>query len=196
MKRKIAIITYIAIIILISVFSFSYYFYKNSLFKEKNKDLDKSTFSSTLEIGEEVNIITKSKDEKTGELTNYKAMKFKDFKKLFDYNGKSDSESLEKFMSEKNYKLESKSDKELIFILSSEKKLIKNKFYLGVTEEGYVCIYKCNDEGKLVIENVKEDVSKRKIDDLQDYEKNKVINHEFMFNTKEEALDALSEYDS
>lgn len=196
MKRKIAIITYIAIILLISVFSLSYYFSKNNLLKEKNKDFDKSTFSSTLEIGEDVNIITKSKDDKTGEFTNYKSMKFKDFKKLFDYKGKSDSESLEKFMTEKNYKLENKSDKELVFIMSSEKKLIKNKFYLGVTEEGYVCIYKCNDEGKLLIENAKEDVSKRKIDDLQEYEKNKVINHEFMYNTKEEALDALSEYDS
>lgn|GEM_PF-4620040 len=196
MKRKITIITILAITALISIFSLSYYFSKTNLFKEKSKDVDKSTFSSGLELSEDTSIVTKSKDDKTGEYTNYKAMKYKDFIKQFNYTGKADRESLEKFMTEKNYKLESKSDKELIFIKYSEKALLKNKFYLGVTEEGYICIYKCNDEGKLFIEDKKQDISKRRIDDLQDYEKNKVKNHEFMFNTKEEALDALSEYDS
>lgn len=196
MKRKITIITILAITALISIFSLSYYFSKTNLFKEKSKDVDKSTFSSGLELSEDTSIVTKSKDDKTGEYINYKAMKYKDFIKQFNYTGKADRESLEKFMTEKNYKLESKSDKELIFIKSSEKALLKNKFYLGVTEEGYICIYKCNDEGKLFIEDKKQDISKRRIDDLQDYEKNKVKNHEFMFNTKEEALDALSEYDS
>lgn len=101
MKRKITIITILAITALISIFSLSYYFSKTNLFKEKSKDVDKSTFSSGLELSEDTSIVTKSKDDKTGEYTNYKAMKYKDFIKQFNYTGKADRESLEKFMTEK-----------------------------------------------------------------------------------------------
>lgn len=195
MKKNIVIITISVITAVIVLFSGTYYLSKNKFLKEDEGD-KQSTFSSGADVSEDINIILKSKDEKTGEFTEYKAYNFKDFKKTLNYTGKADKDTVVKFMKDRSYNLESINTKEMVFIKTSPKGLIKDKYYLGITQDGFICIYKCLENGELIIENKNSDISRRRAEVLQDFEKNKIKNHEFMFNTRDEALDALSEYDS
>ncbi|WP_040211478.1 hypothetical protein [Clostridium polynesiense] len=195
MKKNIVIITISVITAVIVLFSGTYYLSKNKFLKEDEGD-KQSTFSSGADVSEDINIILKSKDEKNGEFTEYKAYNFKDFKKTLNYTGKADKDTVVKFMKDRSYNLESINTKEMVFIKTSPKGLIKDKYYLGITQDGFICIYKCLENGELIIENKNSDISRRRAEVLQDFEKNKIKNHEFMFNTRDEALDALSEYDS
>ena len=74
------------------------------------------------------------------------------------------------------------------------KSIKPNKYYIG-EKDGFLAIYKTDNDGTLLIEN-SEDVysNNKKVDNLRESDKNKIKNFEFEYDTKEDAEEGLSEF--
>ena len=193
MKKRIIVVGLMVTLFLTSVFFLAYSLTNNR--DSKDKLTKTNTLSTSGNLGEEVSIIIKTKDS-NGDLSDYKKYKLADFKTNFNYMGKNNKEDIQGFMNNLGYSLEGDNKQELSFIKTSLKSFESGKYYLGVTQEGYICIYKADEQGQLFIEDRQEHIGRKTLEDLSKYEQNKIINNEFLFNSSEEALDALSEYDS
>ncbi|MDR3595750.1 hypothetical protein [Clostridium sp.] len=101
---------------------------------------------------------------------------------------------LSKELKDKGYVLEIESNGEMSYKKDSLKSVKPNKYYIG-EKNGYLAIYKTDEDGTLLIEN-SNDVysSSKKVDSLRDIDKNKIINFELEYNSKEDAEESLSEY--
>lgn len=87
------------------------------------------------------------------------------------------------------YKLTINSDKELVFV--KESKFQPNKYYLG-SSDGYISVFKCNNEGQLFLEDPLGDKSTTKLERLPENDRELISNYEFKFENREEALDELA----
>ncbi len=183
---------------IILIFTLSYLYTKASLDKKSKENLTSIAFNAQ-ELSDKTMIILKAQDKESNALTEYKAITFKEFKETYDYKveeGKGSKPALVEYLKVKGYTLERESQEELAFIKMHAKGYVVDKYYLGATEEGYICILKAKNTEELIVENPSEDISSRKLDMLQEYEKNWIKNNTEAYDTREEALDALSEYDS
>ena len=196
MKKKIIISG--AFIALALIFAISYSVTRALLERDNNLAIETSGDGQE-ELLPTTKIILKAIEENTGMLMEYKSLSLKDFEDDKDIQNKSiysSKASLVEYLKTTGYKLEEDNGQEIIFSKTKDKGFVEGKYYLGVDEKGYICIYKAINSTKLTIENPKEDISGRKIEELQEFEKMKLKSNSFSFSTREEALDALSEYDS
>ena len=196
MKKKIIISGALCALALIFAISYSV---TKGLLDRRNSTAIETSVNSKEELLPTTKIILKAIEEKTGMLMEYKSLSLKDFEdeehmqKKSIYSSKA---NLVEYLKTTGYKLEEDNGQEIIFTRIKDKGFVEGKYYLGVDEKGYICIYKAINSTKLTIENPKEDISGRKIEELQEFERMKLKSNSFSFSTREEALDALSEYDS
>lgn len=193
MKKRIIIVGLMVMVFLTSVFFLAYSITNNK--DSKDKLTNNNTLSTNDNLGEGVSIIIKTKDA-NGDFSDYKKYKLADFKSNFNYIGKDNKQDLQGFMKKLGYSLESDNKQELSFIKTSITSFESGKYYLGATAEGYICIYKADEQGQLFIEDRQNHIGRKTLEDLSEYEQNMIINNELSYNSNEEALDALSEYDS
>lgn len=96
-----------------------------------------------------------------------------------DKNNVTESE-LAKAVSKDGYKLSSRSSEGIIFKRDSKDSLEKNTYYIG-EKDGYLAIYKTDDNGNLNIHKVySDDIS---IDNFMEVDANKIKNYKY-FNSK------------
>ncbi|WP_426349224.1 hypothetical protein ACPWSR_15995 [Alloiococcus sp. CFN-8] len=196
MKKKIIIA--VAIFALALIFPISYYVTRGLLERQDNKVIETSRMNQE-ELLPTTKIILKAIEDKTGMLMEYKSLSLKDFADEKHSENKSiytTKANLVEYLKTTGYKLEEDNGQEIVFTKIKDKGYEEGKYYLGVNEEGYICIYRAINTSNLTIEKPEEDISGRKIEELQEYERTKLITNSFSFSTREEALDALSEYDS
>jgi hypothetical protein len=98
-------------------------------------------------------------------------------------------DKVKQYYSTKDYKLLQEGEKEIIFTKNSN--FTPQKYYLGVTDQDFVAIFKCDNEGVLYIEDPNNDISDRVLETLPPQDIEPLKNFEFEYNTKEEALDDL-----
>lgn len=97
-------------------------------------------------------------------------------------------------MKEIGYELEDAGESELTFKREASKSVNPNKYYIG-EKEGYLAIYKSDDNGNLFIEK-DSDVYKdhKKVEMLPEDDKTKISNFDLEYDTKEDAEEDLSEF--
>ena len=196
MKKKIIISGAFCALALIFAISYSV---TKGLLDRRNSTAIETSVNSKEELLPTTKIILKAIEEKTGMLMEYKSLSLKDFENEEHMQKKSiysSKANLIEYLKTTGYKLEEDNGQEIIFTRIKDKGFVEGKYYLGVDEKGYICIYKAINSTKLTIENPKEDISGRKIEELQEFERMKLKSNSFSFSTREEALDALSEYDA
>ena len=196
MKKKIIIA--LAIFALALIFPISYYMTRGLLERQNNKTVETAGLNQQ-ELQPTTKIILKAIEDKTGMLIEYKSMSLKDLEGEQHFENKpiyATKASLVEYLKTSGYRMEEDNGQEIVFTKIQDMGYKEGMYYLGVNEEGYICIYKAINTTKLTMEKPEEDISGRKIEELQEFERTRLRTNSFSFSTREEALDALSEYDS
>lgn len=117
-----------------------------------------------------------------------------DLKKELNIDGNLTQSELSKALKDKGYALEVESSGEMTYKRDISKSVKPDKYYIG-EKDGFLAIYKTDNDGILLIEN-SEDVysNNKKVDNLRESDKNKIKNFEFEYNSKEDAEESLSEF--
>ncbi|NLZ35818.1 MAG: hypothetical protein GX889_13165 [Clostridiales bacterium] len=116
-------------------------------------------------------------------------------KNVMNLEGNLTLDSLSKELSKVGYKLSDWNEEKLIYVRSEEVNstaLEPNKYYLGA-EEGYISIFKTDENGKVIEEEKKVYTEYKPLSDLPEIDQEAIKNNEFFFDTKDEALIKLSE---
>lgn len=116
-------------------------------------------------------------------------------KNVMNLEGNLTLDSLSKELSKVGYKLSDWNKSKLIYVESEEVNstaLEPNKYYLGA-EEGYISIFKTDENGKVIEEEKKVYTEYKPLSDLPEIDQEAIKNNEFFFDTKDEALIKLSE---
>lgn len=116
-------------------------------------------------------------------------------KNVMNLEGNLTLDSLSKELSKVGYKLSDWNESKLIYVRSEEvnsTSLEPNKYYLGA-EEGYISIFKTDENGKVIEEEKKVYTEYKPLSDLPEIDQEAIKNNEFFFDTKDEALIKLSE---
>jgi hypothetical protein len=131
---------------------------------------------------------------KSADNNREQVLKTQTVKELQDkIEGRPTLKSIEQYYKTSNYSLSSRSEEELLFV--KESKHEPGKYYLGFTEDGFAAVFKCDEEGNLVVENPVEDISYKKGTNLPEADRKALEEFLFKYDDKEEAkhdLDALS----
>lgn len=117
-----------------------------------------------------------------------------DLKKELNIQGNITQTELSKALKDKGYVLEVESNGEMTFKKDVSKSVKPNKYYIG-EKDGFLAIYKTDNDGTLLIEN-SEDVysNNKKVNNLREADRNKINNFEFEFDSKDDAEESLSEF--
>lgn len=180
------------VIILALIFSITYYvsskYISNKNIQNNSVRAEDSESIKSDELNDSTKICLFSGGIKEKELT------LAELKKELNLDNNLTQAELSKELRDKGYVLEIESNGEMSYKKDSSKSVKPNKYYIG-EKDGYLAIYKTDGNGTLLIEN-SNDVytTSKKVDSLQDIDKNKIKNFELEYNSREDAEESLSEY--
>lgn len=184
------------LLLVFSIFFISYNISANRLNNSESSEKEKNTynqFSSADMVNDNANIVLRTKNSSNGKFTEIgKVSAFELKQKLGNKVQKSE---LEDFYAKEGYALYSFDKNEIIFVKEVDSNFEPNKYYLGV-ENGFIAIFKSDTNGKLIIEDKVNDVTKKSIESLPEGDRRILKNYELKFDTKEEAEEQLTEFQS
>lgn len=185
-KRMFVVMT----VLLAIIFSLTYYFCDKYITKpivEKENTTVVNNDSSN-DLSDETKVCLYSGDVKEDELS------LGDLKKQLNIGDDLTETELSKALKDKGYVLVLTSEKELTFKRDPSQTVKPNKYYIG-EKDGYLAIYKTDENGTLLIENSDDVYNDRKtIDSLTPADITKIKNFKYEYDTKEEAEENLSEF--
>ncbi|OPJ59469.1 hypothetical protein [Clostridium chromiireducens] len=154
----------------------------------RNNAVTASEINKNNELSDNTKIYLFSGETKEKELT------LAELKKELNINKNLSAAELSKALKEKGYVLEIQANGEMTYKKDLSKVVKPNKYYIG-EKDGYLAIYKTDNDGTLLIEK-KEDVysDNKKVDNLRELDKDKIKNFELEFDTKDDAEESLSEF--
>lgn len=185
-KRMFVVMT----VLLAIIFSLTYYFCDKYITKpivEKENATVVNNDSSN-DLSDETKVCLYSGDVKEDELS------LGDLKKQLNIGDDLTETELSKALKDKGYVLVLTSEKELTFKRDPSQTVKPNKYYIG-EKDGYLAIYKTDENGTLLIENSDDVYNDRKtMDSLTPADITKIKNFKYEYDTKEEAEENLSEF--
>lgn len=154
----------------------------------KNNAVTASEINKNNELSDNTKIYLFSGEKKEKELT------LAELKKELNIEKNLSAAELSKALKEKGYVLEIQANGEMTYKKDLSKVIKPNKYYIG-EKNGYLAIYKADDDGTLLIEK-NEDIysDNKKVDNLRELDKDKIKNFELEYDTKEDAEESLSEF--
>ena len=115
--------------------------------------------------------------------------------KKFNLKEKITEEELSNELSKKGYALSEKNEQKLTYIREKEvnsSKFEANKYYLG-EEDGYISIFKTDADGNIIESEKKVYKDSKPITNLPETDQNYIKENKFSFDSKDDALQKLSE---
>lgn len=175
---------------LVLIFSITYYLSDKYIVNKnaENKAVVASEIKKSSELSDSTKIYLFAGENKEKEST------LADLKKELNIDGNLTVPDLSKALKNRGYVLELESNGEMTYKRDISKSVKPNKYYIG-EKDGFLAIYKTDNDGTLLIEN-SEDVysDSKKVENLREPDKNKIRNFEFEYNSKEDAEESLSEF--
>ena len=172
------------------IFSITYYLSDKYITDKnaKNKSAIASEIKKSSGISDSTKIYLFAGEKKEKEST------IADLKKELNIDGNLTQAELSKALQDKGYVLEIEFNGEMKYKKDISKFIKPNKYYIG-EKDGFLTIYKTDNDGTLLIEN-SEDVysNNKKVDNLREIDKNKINNFELEYESKEDAEESLSEF--
>ncbi|MBE6054085.1 MAG: hypothetical protein E7212_09275 [Clostridium sartagoforme] len=191
-KQKFTIVASILTLLVISFFTS--YFITNYLTdpNRKNEDINtqnENVFSNNNYLDNTMFITLKTNEDidMVDTLLN--------IKEKLDLKENLTEEDLSKELSKEGYKLSEKNEQKLTYSRDKEVKSDKfeaNKYYLG-EENGYISIFKTDENGNIVESEKKVYTDSKPISNLPETDQNYIKEHKFSFDSREDALQKLSE---
>lgn len=86
-------------------------------------------------------------------------------------------------------------DKAIILKEVNDKKFDPNMYYIG-EKDGYITVFKSDEDGNLFIEDESLDISSKKVESLPIADRELVVNYELKSNEREDVQDILSELET
>lgn len=77
----------------------------------------------------------------------------------------------------------------------NDKKFDPNMYYIG-EKDGYITVFKSDEDGNLFIEDESLDISSKKVESLPIADRELVVNYELKSNEREDVQDMLSELET
>lgn len=188
-KRKIFIIMTLLLAI---IFSLTYYlcdrYITKPIIDKENATVVNNDNSNTDDLSDETRVCLYSGDIKEEELS------LGDLKKELNISEDLSVADLSQSLKDKGYVLVLTSDKELTYKRDPSQTVKPDKYYIG-EKDGYLAVYKTDDNGILQIEK-DEDIYRdsKKIDSLTPADISKIKNFEFEYDNKDDAEEKLSEF--
>lgn len=188
-KRKIFIIMTLLLAI---IFSLTYYlcdrYITKPIIDKENATVVNKDNSNTDDLSDETRVCLYSGDIKEEELS------LGDLKKELNISEDLSVADLSQSLKDKGYVLVLTSDKELTYKRDPSQTVKPDKYYIG-EKDGYLAVYKTDDNGILQIEK-DEDIYRdsKKIDSLTPADISKIKNFEFEYDNKDDAEEKLSEF--
>lgn len=185
-KRMFVVMT----VLLAIIFSLTYYFCDKYITKPivEKENATVVNNDSNNDLSDETKVCLYSGDVKEDELS------LGDLKKQLNIGDDLTETELSKALKDKGYVLVLTSEKELTFKRDPSQTVKPNKYYIG-EKDGYLAIYKTDENGTLLIENSDDVYNDRKtIDSLTPADITKIKNFKYEYDTKEEAEENLSEF--
>lgn len=152
-----------------------------------SKKVDKLTSAAVPEkiLPADTNIVLKLK--KDGKEINVKNVSLKEAKNSIE--GECTLTKLKKYYAAKGFAFLAEDSSGIIF--EKDSRLIPQKYYLGLTDNGFAAVFKCDNEGNAFIEDKYNDIFERDAESLPEKERQNLENFQYEFDTKEEAQDEL-----
>ncbi|WP_294403323.1 hypothetical protein [uncultured Clostridium sp.] len=188
-KRKIFIIMTLLLAI---IFSLTYYlcdrYITKPIIDKENATVVNNGNSNTDDLSDETKVCLYSGDIKEDEIS------LGDLKKELNIIEDLSVADLSQSLKDKGYVLVLTSDKELTYKRDPSQTVKPDKYYIG-EKDGYLAVYKTDDNGILQIEK-DEDIYRdsKKIDSLTPADISKIKNFEFEYDNKDDAEEKLSEF--
>ncbi len=190
-KQKSAII--VALVTLLAITFCASYFITNYLINKNNKQnveaQNENVFSSNEYLNDSIFITLKTNDnvDMVDNLLN--------IKKKLNLKEKLTEEELSLELSKDGYKLSEKNEEKLTYTRDEAIRsdvFEANKYYLG-EENGYISIFKTDESGNIIESEKKVYSDSKPIVNLPETDQTYIKDHKFSFDSKEEALQKLSE---
>ena len=190
-KQKSAII--VALVTLLAITFCASYFITNYLINKNNKQnveaQNENVFSSNEYLNDSIFITLKTNDnvDMVDNLLN--------IKKKLNLKEKLTEEELSLELSKDGYKLSEKNEEKLTYTRDEAIRsdvFEANKYYLG-EENGYISIFKTDESGNVIESEKKVYSDSKPIVNLPETDQAYIKDHKFSFDSKEEALQKLSE---
>lgn len=186
-KRKLFIFITISLAL---IFTLTYCIADMYMMKKKAEKENTAVATQNTEknIADDMKICLMSGDNTDEELS------LKDLREKYNLDSALTINKLCSALKEIGYELEDAGESELTFKREASKSVNPNKYYIG-EKEGYLAIYKSDDNGNLFIEK-DSDVYKdhKKVEMLPEDDKTKISNFDLEYDTKEDAEEDLSEF--
>lgn len=94
-----------------------------------------------------------------------------------------------------DYKIMDFDDKSIVIMEMNNSNFDPNMYYIG-EKDGYITVFKSDNNGNLFIENESSDISSKKVESLPVMDRNLVLNYELKSGDREEVQDILSELET
>ena len=186
-KRKLFIFITISLAL---IFTLTYCIADIYMMKKKAEKENTAVATQNTEknIADDMKICLMSGDNTDEELS------LKDLREKYNLDSALTINKLCSALKEIGYELEDAGESELTFKREASKSVNPNKYYIG-EKEGYLAIYKSDDNGNLFIEK-DSDVYRdhKKVEMLPEDDKIKISSFELEYDTKEDAEEDLSEF--
>lgn len=196
LRKKNIFIFICGLLLVFSIFFISYNISANYLNNSQSNNEERNTYnqlSSADTINDNAKIVLRTKNSTSGKVEEVGKLTVFELKEKL--GNKIQKSTLEDFYAKEGYTLYSFDKNEIIFMKESSGNFEPNKYYLGV-ENGFIAIFKSDNDGKLIIEDRVNDVTKKSIESLPEGDRRILRNYELKFNTKEEAEEQLTEFQS
>jgi hypothetical protein len=178
------------VVTLALIFSITYYLTDKYITNKnaQNNTVITSEINKNDELDDNTKIYLFAGEKKEEELT------LAELKKELNIDKDLTQAELSKELKDKGYVLEIESNGEMTYKRDASKSVKPNKYYIG-EKDGFLAIYKTDNDGTLSIEN-NEDVysNSKKVDSLSEIDKNKIRNFELEYDSKDDAEEDLSEF--
>lgn len=177
--------------ILALIFSLTYCFADRYLMNKRNAEKQNTavaTQNTEKNLEDDTKVCLISGEKTDDELT------LKELEAKYNLNSNITLNSLCTELKQKGYELDGVDDSKLIFKKEEEYSVKPDKYYIG-EKDGYLAIYKTDENANLFIEK-DADVYRdnKKVDNLTQDDKNKIKNFEFEYDNKDDAEEDLSEF--
>ncbi|NME82497.1 hypothetical protein [Clostridium sp. SM-530-WT-3G] len=187
-KRKLFIITTISLAL---IFTLTYFIADRYMMNKKNEKLENTTIAAQNTekvIDDNMKICLISDDNSNEELS------LKELKEKFNLASDLTINKLCSELKKIGYTLDRAEESDLKFKKDDSQTVEPDKYYIG-EKEGYLAIYKSDENGKLFIENDSDVYRENKsVQMLPENDVYKINNFELKYDNKEDAEEDLSEF--
>ena len=179
----------ISVTVLLAILFCLSYFITFKILNINNNSQNQSVYSNNNYLSDNIFVALKT-NNLTDMIESLSNLKLK-----LNLNKNLTEDDLIKELSKKGYTLSEKTNEKLTFSRSDEvieNKFESNKYYIG-EENGYLCIFKTDTNGNIITDEKKIYDNSKPISMLPELDQEYIKSYKLCFETKEEALEKLSE---